>query len=219
MISIRINEWLIQEGYMRLKTRPEHLTPVIQADIDWKNTRAWATGFTGQLYLNVKGREAQGAVDPGDYDKVLDELSERVKNITDEGGKKLETQVFKRKEIHSGEYARFGPDLFIFFDNCHWNISEFVGYGSIYSYDTPKGPDDAGHGHYGFFAIYGSGVPKRGEVSGADLLDIAPTVLHLMGIPTHADMEGKALTKKKSAYSEEDKEEVKERLSKIGYLG
>ncbi len=56
-------------------------------------------------------------------------------------------------------------------------------------------------------------------MSGADLLDIAPTVLHLMSVPIPADMEGKVLTKKKSAYSEEDKEEVKERLSKIGYLG
>jgi hypothetical protein len=40
-----------------------------------------------------------------------------------------------------------------------------------------------------------------------------------MGIPVPPDMEGKALTKKKSAYSEEDKKEVKERLAKIGYLG
>jgi predicted AlkP superfamily phosphohydrolase/phosphomutase len=216
---INLNEWLIQEGYMGLKTRPRQLTLLMQADIDWSKTRAWATGFTGQLYLNVRGREAQGTIDPGDYDKVLDELSEKIKDITDEEGKKLETQVFKRKEIHSGEYSRFGPDLFIYFDNCHWNMSELIGYDSIYSYDTPKGPDDAGHGPYGFFAIHGPGVPKRGEMAGADLLDIAPTVLHLMGIPIPADMEGKVLTKKKSAYSEEDKEEVKERLSKIGYLG
>ncbi|MFQ5821312.1 MAG: alkaline phosphatase family protein [Candidatus Heimdallarchaeota archaeon] len=216
---INLNQWLIQEGYMRLKTRPEGLTPLMQADIDWNETRAWATGFTGQLYLNIKGRESEGTVDPNDYDKVLDELSEKIINITDEEGKKLETQVFKRKEIHSGEYSRFGPDLFIYFDNCHWNISELIGYDSIYSYDTPKGPDDAGHGPYGFFAIYGPGIPKAGEVSGADLLDIAPTVFHLMGVPIPADMEGKVLTKKKSAYSEEDKKEVKERLAKIGYLG
>ncbi|NIS63094.1 MAG: hypothetical protein GTO13_21080 [Proteobacteria bacterium] len=216
---INLNEWLIKEGYMRLKKRPEGLTPLMQADIDWDRTRVWATGFTGQLYLNIKGREPQGMVDPNDYDKVLDELSEKIRDITDEEGNKLETQVFKRKEIHFGEYSRFGPDLFIYFDNCHWNISELIGYDSIYSYDTPKGPDDAGHGPYGFFAIYGPGVRKAGEVSGADLLDVAPTMLHLMGLPIPPDMEGKPLTKKKSAYSEEDKKEVKERLTKIGYLG
>jgi predicted AlkP superfamily phosphohydrolase/phosphomutase len=216
---INLNEWLIQEGYMRLKKRPEQLIPLMQADIDWNETRAWATGFTGQLYLNIKGREPQGTIDPKNYDSILDELSEKIKDITDEEGKKLETQVFKRKEIHSGEYSRFGPDLFIYFDNCHWNISELIGYDSIYSYDTPKGPDDAGHGPHGFFALYGPGVRKAGEVSGADLLDVAPTALHLMGLPIPQDMEGKALTKKKQGYSEEDKEEVKARLAKIGYFG
>jgi len=216
---INLNEWLIQEGYMRLKKRPVQLTPLMQADIDWNETRAWATGFTGQLYLNIKGREPQGTVDPNDYDRMLDELSEKIRDISDEEGRKLETQVFKRKEIHSGEYSRFGPDLFIYFDNCHWNISELIGYDAIYSYDTPVGPDDAGHGPYGFFAICGPGLRKAGEVSGADLLDVAPTALHLMGLPVPPDMEGKALTKKKSAYSEEDKKEVKERLAKIGYFG
>ena len=216
---INLNEWLIREGYMKLKDRPKQLTPLMLADIDWHSTKAWATGFTGQLYLNVKGREQKGAVDPQDYDRVLDELSEKLKNITDEQGRKLDTKVYKRREIHSGEYARFGPDLFIFFDNCQWNISELIGYDSIYSYDTPKGQDDAGHGPYGFFAMKGAGVANKGEMSGADLLDIAPTVLHLMSLQIPTDMEGKVLTKKEGVYLEEDKKEVRERLSKLGYLG
>ena len=216
---LNLNEWLIQEGYMKLKSRPKQLTPLMEADIDWSKTRAWATGFTGQLYLNVKGREQQGAVDPQDYDKTLDELIEKIIDITDEKGEKLDTKVYKRKEIHSGEYARFGPDLFICFDNSQWSTSELIGYDSIYSYDTPKGPDDAGHGPYGSFAMMGPGVPNTGEMSGADLLDIAPTVLHLMSLPIPTDMEGKVLTKKEGVYLEEDRKEVRERLSKLGYLG
>ena len=216
---INLNEWLIREGYMKLKGRPKQLTPLMLADIDWHSTRAWATGFTGQLYLNVKGREQKGAVDPQDYDTTLDELIEKIIDITDEKGEKLDTKVYKRKEIHSGEYARFGPDLFICFDNSQWNTSELIGYDSIYSYDTPKGPDDAGHGPYGFFAMNGAGVANKGKMSGADLLDIAPTVLHLMSLPIPTDMEGKVLTKKEDVYLEEDKKEVRERLSKLGYLG
>ena len=216
---INLNEWLIEEGHMELKTRPRQLALLMEADIDWNKTIAWATGFTGQLYLNVKGREPEGTVDLNDYDRVLDELSEKLKNITDEQGRKLDTKVYKRREIHSGEYARFGPDLFIFFDNCQWNISELIGYDSIYSYDTPKGQDDAGHGPYGFFAMKGAGVANKGEMFGADLLDIAPTVLHLMSLQIPTDMEGKVLTKKEGVYLEEDKKEVRERLSKLGYLG
>jgi len=216
---INLNEWLIQQGYMKLKSRPNQLTPLMRADIDWSQTKAWATGFTGQIYLNVKGREAQGIVDAKDYDNLLDELAEKLKAIADEKGKKLDTKVYKRKDIHSGEYAKFGPDLFIYFDNCHWNISELIGYDSIYSYDTAKGPDDGGHGPYGFFAMSGSGIPEQGEVSEANLLQIAPTVLHLFGAAVPPDMEEKVLTKKRKIYSKEDEQEIRERLSRLGYLG
>lgn len=215
---INLNEWLVQEGYMRLNTRPRKLTPLMQADIDWSRTKAWATGFTGQIYLNIKGREPNGLVEPKDYDDMLDELIEKIEKITDEKGNQLDTKVHKRKKIHSGEYAKFGPDLFIYFDRCLWNISELLGYDSIYSYDTPKGPDDAGHGPYGFFSIYGPAIPKLGELS-ADLLDIAPTVLQLMGVPIPEDMEGKPLIGKEPVFSDEDEKEVRERLSKLGYLG
>jgi len=216
---INLNEWLIKEGYMKLRKRPEGLASLMQTDIDWSQTKAWATGFTGQLYLNLKGRESQGIVDSQDYERLLDELAEKLKAITDEKGERLDTKVYKRKDIHSGEYAKFGPDLFVYFDNCYWNISELIGYDSIYSYDTPKGPDDGGHGPFGFFAMAGKGVPKRGKVSDADLLDIAPTVLHLFGVPIPQDMEGKVLTKKERVYSKEDEDEIRERLSRLGYLG
>jgi predicted AlkP superfamily phosphohydrolase/phosphomutase len=216
---INLNEWLIKEGYMKLRKRPERPTSLMQVDIDWSQTKAWATGFTGQLYLNVKGRESQGIVDSQDYERLLDELAEKLKAITDEKGESLDTKVYRRKDIHSGEYAKFGPDLFVYFDNCYWNISELIGYDSIYSYDTPKGPDDGGHGPFGFFAMAGKGVPKRGKVSDADLLDIAPTVLHLFGVTIPQDMEGKVLTKKERVYSKEDEDEIRERLSRLGYLG
>ena len=152
-----------------------------------------ATGYTGQLYLNVKGREAQGAVDPADYDKVLDELSERVKAVTSPDGKELDTRTFKRKEIHHGRYAQYGPDLFIYFDNCRWNIDEQLGHDSVYSYDTTLGPDDGGHGPEGYFVMAGPGVPPRGEIRELSLLDVAPTVLYLMGLPVPEDMEGRVL--------------------------
>ncbi len=216
---INLNEWLVKEGYMKLRKRPERPTSLMQVDIDWSQTKAWATGFTGQLYLNLKGRESQGIVDSQDYERLLDELAEKLKAITDEKGESLDTKVYKRKDIHSGEYAKFGPDLFVYFDNCYWNISELIGYDSIYSYDTPKGPDDGGHGPFGFFAMAGKGVPKRGKVSDADLLDIAPTILHLFGVTIPQDMEGKVLTKKESVYSKEDEDEIRERLSRLGYLG
>lgn len=215
---INLNEWLIQEGYLRFKTKPGTLTPLMQADIDWSKTKAWATGYAGVIYLNVKGREPEGVIDPKDYNKFLDELAEKLKAIPDEKGRTLDTEVYKRKDIHSGEYARFGPDLFVCFNKYHLATSELIGYNSTHSYDIPAGSDYGVHGPYGFFVFCDLAIAQKGKMQEVDLLDIAPTVLDLFQIPVPPNMEGEILTKKEKVYSEE-KEEMKRRLSRLGYLG
>lgn len=215
---VNLNEWLIKEGYMTLLEYPDKLLKMHELKIDWTKTKAWATGFTGQIYLNLKGREAQGIVDPSEYDSLLAEMGEKMKNIPDENGKPLKTEIFKRDDIHQGPLAKYGPDLFIFFDECRWNISELVGYGEgdIYSFDTPLGPDDGGHGFYGYFCTAGPGVPAEGEVKGVTLLDVAPTVLTAMGEKVPEDMEGNSLFAA-DPYSEEDEKEIRDRLAALGY--
>lgn len=212
---INLNEWLIKEGYLTPLKYPKTLTKMTDLKIDWSKTKAWATGFTGQIYLNVKGREAEGIVDPSECDALLAELGEKLKVIPDENGKSLKTQVFKRNDMHHGPMAQYGPDLFVFFDECRWNTSEFVGYenGSIYSFDTPLGPDDGGHGFYGYFCLSGPGVPAEGEKSGVTLLDVAPTVLSIMGEKVPGHFEGKALVGTYSA----DEKKIRDRLAALGY--
>lgn len=215
---ININDWLIEQGYLKLKTKPEAPVPLKKADIDWENTTAYGTGYTGQIYLNLKGREAQGIVDEEDYDRVLDELAEKIVAIRDEKGNALQSDVVRRKDIYNGPYAQYAPDLFMEIDNFNWNVSEAIGHDSIYSYDTALGEDDGGHGPYGIFAMAGAGVPKRGQVEDIRLLDVAPTVLKLFGLNVPADMDGKSLISDEGVYSEEDEEEIRKRLSALGYL-
>ncbi len=223
---INLNQWLISEGYMKLKQRPSKLTPLAKVDVDWSRTRAWATGYTGQLYVNLKGREAQGVVPEDQYDSFLGELSEKLIAIPSEDGRKLQSKVFKRDDIHFGKYARFGPDLFIYFDECRYNISELIGYDSIYSYETLLGPDDGGHGEFGYFAVVGPRLAKGQEMQGVTLLDIAPTVLDALGIDIPVDMEGSSLLGgdqpreggPEQVYSREEEEEIRRRLAGLGYV-
>jgi predicted AlkP superfamily phosphohydrolase/phosphomutase len=219
---INLNEWLLNEDYMKLNSYPEKLTPLRDCHVDWNGTMAWATGYTGQIYLNIRGREKQGIIKPKDYNTALDELTQKILDIKDPKGNKLDTEVFKRTEIHSGPYSRYGPDLFINFDDCRWNISELIGYGEgeMYSFDTPLGTDDGGHGQFGFFVMAGPGIPNIGEIT-AHLIDVAPTVLSLMDVPVSGDMEGHVLVKSEPGvvYSKEDVDEVKKRLEALGYLG
>ena len=217
---INLNEWLAREGYLALLSRPSSPTPLKNCQVDWSKTKAWATGYTGQLYLNMKGREGRGTVNPADYHDLLDELGERFRALPGEKGQPLDTETFKRVEIHSGPYSKYGPDLFLYFDQCRYNISEMLGYDSLYSYDTGKGSDDGGHGRTGFIAMAGPAIPAVGEVRNMTLLDIAPTILSLMGLPIPEDMEGRSLLQKgkEEAYSKEDEEEVRKRLQGLGYL-
>jgi len=216
---INLSEWLIREGYMNLNSRPKQPAPLSKADVNWANTKAWTVGYAGGIYLNLDGREPQGIVVPANYDGLLDEIGEKLRGISDQKGKRFDTTIYKRKDIHFGEYAKFGPDLFVYFNSCLWNTSELIGYDSIYSYQAHEEPDDAGHGPYGFFAMAGPRIPDAGEFSEADLLDIAPTVLQLMETSIPPDMEGKVLVEKKErVYPEEKEEEIRRRLQGLGYF-
>jgi predicted AlkP superfamily phosphohydrolase/phosphomutase len=184
---INLNDWLIQEGYLVLKQDPGEIVPLRRAEVDWASSVAWATGYTGQLYLNVKGREAQGVVRPEEYDALLDELGQKIAAIPSPEGQELATRVIKRSEVYSGPQAQYAPDLFIYFDDLRWNISEGIGHEGLYSYDTVLGEDDGGHGPYGTFILAGPGVEARGRIDDFSLLDVAPTIVDLMGVemPSH----------------------------------
>jgi len=217
---INLNEWLIQEGYMVLSEYPPEPIPFTELKVDWSKTRAWATGYSGQIYFNMKGREPEGIIDPGDYDGLLDKLIDKVKAIPDENGNALETRVFKRNEIYTGTFADYAPDLFIFFDECRWKTNEMVGFGpgNIYSFETPFGEDDGADGFYGYFCLAGPGIPANGEHERASLLDIAPTVIDVMDLEIPKEMEGKSLLgQEKPAHPPEDDHKIRSRLKALGY--
>jgi len=220
--QINLNEWLIQEGYMTLNEYPPQPTAFRDLKVDWSKTKCWATGYTGQIYLNLKGREAQGIVAPEDYDRLLDELAAKIRGIPDEQGKQLNTQVFKRNDIHSGTYSQYGPDMFISFDQYRRNTSEMAGYGSgnIYSFDTPEGPDDAVNSRYGYFCTAGAGIPAGGELKGISLLSIAPTVLDILQLSIPNDMEKPSILagiKEAPPKPAEAESRMSARLKALGY--
>jgi len=71
--GIQINEWLVQNGYLTLVDPPSQQTPIGRCTIDWPRTRVWADGgYYSRIFLNVKGREPQGTIDPADYERVRD---------------------------------------------------------------------------------------------------------------------------------------------------
>jgi predicted AlkP superfamily phosphohydrolase/phosphomutase len=189
--GICFNEWLIREGYLVLKDQPAGVVSLEKCQIDWSRTTAWAGGgYYGRLFLNVRGREPQGLIEPTDYEKTRDELVEKLTALPDHEGSDIGTQVFKPQAIYH-ECRSVAPDLLVYFGNLGWRALGSVGHESIYSFENDTGPDDANHAQYGMFIFYDPRARGRGRVPAMHLTNIGPSLLDLLDVPIPPDMIGR----------------------------
>ncbi len=221
-----VNEWLIREQLLVLNEYPTQITPFAKLDVDWERTTAWSEGgYYARVFLNVKGREPRGKVDPAAYESVRDDVRARLEATNGPDGRPLGTLVFKPEEIYR-ETRNVAPDLIAHFGALAWRSVGGVGYPSLHVRENDTGPDDCNHAQHGAFILAGPGVPPAGELAGAHLLDLAPTLLHLAGYDVPSSMQGRDLLAGQTAGpsdspapSEEGDSIVQERLSGLGYLG
>jgi predicted AlkP superfamily phosphohydrolase/phosphomutase len=190
--GICVNEWLRQEGYLVLREEPAEPTRLTPAMIDWKRTTAWGEGgYYCRLFLNVAGREPQGTVAAEDYDRVRGELKEKLETLGDDHGRPIGTVAHRPEELYA-ERNGIVPDLMVYFGDLYWRSVGQVGTGTVHVFENDTGPDDANHAHEGLYVLAGEGVePGRGEER--SILDVAPTLLTLLGEPVPAEMEGASL--------------------------
>ena len=187
---ICVNMALENLGLLKFKNKPKPGTRIGNTEIDWNNTYAWGWGgYYARIFLNVEGREPCGIIKKEDYEKMREEIAEKIKNINDDKGNPMKTKVYKPEELFPiirGD----PPDLMVYFDDLNWRSAGTVGYDTMYLKENDTGPDDAVHDYYGIFIIYD---PKRriGKNLGKkNILDIAPTSLNILGIQVPKDMEG-----------------------------
>src|SRR5262249_47722608 len=96
-----VNEWLMREGLLGLRTAPERVTPFSRLDVDWDRTTAWSEGgYYARVFMNVKGREPRGRIEPSDYGRVRDDLRSRLESTLDDAGRRMGTRVFYPDEIY-----------------------------------------------------------------------------------------------------------------------
>src|SRR5256884_343039 len=190
-----VNEWLIREGYLTLKTQPATLTAIDKCEIDWSKTRVWGDGgYYARIFLNVEGREPQGIVKPQEVEALRDELRAKFEALVDHKGVNIGTKVFKPREIYR-EVKGVPPDLIVYFGDLFWRSVGTVGHGSIYTFDNDTGPDDCNHAQFGIVIKHDPDKhegPGGRELTGLQLMDMAPTILEQLGVPVPTDMQGKA---------------------------
>jgi len=191
--AFSINEWLIKKGYLVLKKSPKKIVSVQEAEVDWSKTKAWGWGgYHARVFLNVRGREPQGIIDPKDYKKYRNRLIADLEAIRGPNGEEWDTKVYTPEQIYpdgKGDY----PDLTVYYDDLRWRSAGTIGYASPYLSENDKGPDDAVHSHYGVFVLYDPNKKEGKRIGDISILDVAPTILEIMGIPVPLDMEGKVV--------------------------
>jgi predicted AlkP superfamily phosphohydrolase/phosphomutase len=193
--GICFNEWLMREGYLTLVNPPTTPTPIGKATIDWSRTKAWGDGgYYGRCFMNVKGREPEGTIDPRDYEKVRDDLIAGIAAITDEQGRNIGSQAFRPEDVYR-EVRGVAPDLIVYFGDLAWRSVGAVGMGGIHTFENDTGPDEANHDWYGIFVLSAldGASPLHGDLGDLSIYDVAPTVLRLFGQPVPADMIGTPL--------------------------
>jgi len=162
-------------------------------DVDWSRTRAFSVGNFGQVYLNVKGERPQGVIPPEEYEAMRDRIAEAALALRDPAdGAQVVQKVYRREEIFHGPSTPRLPDLVL-----HTNRARYVSFGHAdFGSNQVLEPSSGQTGHHhlvGLTALRGPGVRPASRLEGASILDLAPTILHYMGLPVPDYMDGRVL--------------------------
>ncbi len=153
--AFAVNQWLIQQDYLRLKQQPKHPATDLTKDmIDWENTLAWAWGgYYSRIFINLKGREPNGIVDREEYEDLRNQLARDIARIKGPQGQQWINTALKPEDIYP-EVNGDPPDLLAYFDNLNWRAAGTIGHPTPYLKENDRGPDDAVHDWHGVLAIY-----------------------------------------------------------------
>lgn len=165
-------------------------------DVDWARTQAYSLGNVGQIYINVAGREPRGCVQPGaEYEAVRSEIIRRLRELRDPAtGEKVVETVYRREDLYSGDYVEQAPDIvFMPLRLEYFGFGEYE-FGSHQIIEAMQRGISGTHRMNGIFMAYGKAIEPGAEVEGASLVDLAPTILHLMGEEVASHMDGRVLT-------------------------
>jgi predicted AlkP superfamily phosphohydrolase/phosphomutase len=227
------------------------------SSIDWNQTKAYSeeTPYFPSIWINLQGREPEGTVQlGGDYEAVREHVIESLSKWLDpETGQHIVKKVHRREDLYRGPFVEMFPDIII-----EWNLDNGYSYlfknsqrmnGSRISVgridEREKKKSKSGdHRDFGIIIAFGEHIKKSKQIQGAELIDLAPTILHLSGLPVPTDMDGKVLTQiyeedflanhpvrliegilteapfltLQQDYSREEEEAIRDRLRGLGYI-
>ena len=204
------------------------------------------------ICINLKGTKPQGIVDPADYDSLVTYIIEKLAELKDpRTGKPVINRVYRSTELFHGPFAQEGADLILDW----WSENSLFSTRPSFPEDTnqpalvirPQQPSEEAewggtHRLHGILVARAPVFQAGREINHPRLIDLAPTLLHLLGVSVPADMDGTVLAEafrpeflaehpvqagaasgtssadRPGGYTEEESAKVEERLQALGYV-
>jgi predicted AlkP superfamily phosphohydrolase/phosphomutase len=244
----------LAEAFPTLRKRAELAYTSFQ-DIDWNRTKAYCSEILASppsIWINLKGLKPAGIVEPADYKTLIEFIIQELRELKDpRTGKPIIARIYRRDEIFHGPFSNEAADLILDW----WSEDSLFSTQPSFRKDTskpavmirehrPSRDSEWGGTHRlnGIFIGRGPVFKAAAQVENAQLIDLAPTLLYLLGLPVAEDMDGKVLTHAfqpdfltahpiragnasgvsqvphHSGYTEEESAKVEERLRALGYV-
>ncbi len=215
-------------------------------DVDWSRTVAFSKGNYGQIFLNVRGRDEHGMVEPGaEYERVMRQIIDKLRALVDpEAHQPLIGPIWRREDLYTGPHIDEAPDIqFLPADMTNKPLGTLDLTSN--KFITPVYGNSGDHRMHGILLGRGPDLRRGVRIEGARIIDFAPTILHSFGVEVPSDMDGHVLEEifteaylaenpvrvseaagvdydagdQSPAMTEEESEEIRARLRGLGYLG
>jgi predicted AlkP superfamily phosphohydrolase/phosphomutase len=223
----------------------EFQSALLTTTIDWANTQAYSLGAGGNLYVNVKGREPTGMIEPGaEYEAIRQRLIDALLAMrAPDNDAPMVRQAYRREELYHGAMLDHAPDVIVqWTDYAYWGRGYYGSQVSAFEqqrhFDFSDQPLTGSHRPEGILIAYGPHIRSGARVQGAKLVDLAPTIFHLLGFAPPAEMDGRVLSEmlidvgaapiqmaattsaapEQFDYTPEEAAQISEHLRALGYL-
>ncbi|MDX1414534.1 MAG: alkaline phosphatase family protein [Candidatus Promineifilaceae bacterium] len=231
----------------RIHILPRDERPEFLNSIDWSSTKAYSFGYYGQIFINLKGREPQGIVQPGAaYETLRQEIATELQKLVDpEDGLPVVDSVHKREDLYHGGYIAEAPDLLAIMRNFTYMTRKGYEFAARRGelFRTPYTMETGSHRLEGILIAAGPDFARQLHLEASEIQDLTPTLLYLQECPIPRYMDGRLITdlftpgflnRHEPQYEERDltgrdeyamgwsakeEAEITERLKKLGYLG
>jgi predicted AlkP superfamily phosphohydrolase/phosphomutase len=193
--SFNLNTWLKENGYHVLANPFKRETGNLFPDTDWSRTKAFGVGLNG-LYINQRGREAEGIVGEGaEKENLVREIARKLEEFVDpKTGDKVLLKAYVAKDVYSGPLVGEAPDIILGF-NRGYRISFGSPLGKIEKNVLEDNKGKWSGDHMGAAEIL-SGIVAANRPIVAEapaLYDLTATVLDIFGVEKPKDLIGKTI--------------------------